>query len=1599
MAPNIAFPDEAQYVAIVDDARSLAATIAAMLQEDKVSLPAMRDVLAKIEVVPVSFERDVALFQQKMLSAQTWLAKARKCIPKRRGSRRSGGTAEPKKMDLSAIRALVDDAPCDDSAEMFEMQDLLECADEWAEKVSRAIEGGSSSNEITLEELKELYDEGNDMPVDMAEQTFLEAEIAAREWCVKATAMLAANKPLRVLERLADDAKAIRVRLHAKKQARWKPQVERDIHAAIDTARRWVNEVRDVVGQSAFDKLLSSVSAAAATTATDHTSHAASASHQANDKAKKPLASIAKLLDKSEKLVVNVSAYVDALKALQGSGYALRDDVRALLIGIGCLPQDASDDASAAPPKAPEAATDSVNSNNASESTSAAAIESDSTEASTSADKSASGAEPAAAVDFSNFAHATALLERVFALPFQFDEGSALETVIAAEKDWAQRVRDALPPRQSRKKRQAKHPVTLELLEQLLLESKELRFRFPDELKVLVKELEDLGAWQRKARDVIETPVAEHIAALVPKLRDHDLAVYRKLQAAKQALADARSGTSAASTSSGSEDTPVTTTAMETDASSVGTVVAKTESTVEDVEMADASSDAQAPVATESVKANGVVDASASSAPAAVAPVAAALANSDVKPLATTAPVLVPIDAVAILSHLRLESGCMQRQPTTDDAKADDAIDTTNDTGEASASARDTTVSLLEPVLTLAEKSLDDIAALEARDERVNVLETLELVSGDVDSAFTDDAVKTLETWRDQIAQVVDDGELLSAVAPELESLATVVDLLAWLQSARSLFYDEMLPLRELVAQGKALALVLERLKTSVSTTTLATLECMLWPLPHLEAQDAIVERWTLRVRECIAAKRVSVATFARLLDDGASLLMEPDAFKVLHDEVKRAKAWLAKLKKRVKALITKRVMRLSMAVARSFVDDGDDVVLETPVFDLLKDNVDVASDWETRVLASGIESGHARIATLVSLLNEYDCAGLLIDLDMHRDVLKSATERYCICRQPFDGLMIGCDFCDDWFHDNCIGMSKEKAEKVEHYTCPSCTILHDLSTALASVNNAQRELWDEVEYVKSFDKQHGVFARKLKREEKAVEKSEHQVASCSSQMNQLRVAIDELERRKGAAAVKSAGDAKVESVASRVEKTAAAPTSTGAVPATAAAAVEAPHQPPQPQQQPAPATTAPTIAPVVKTESSSATAAGAPAAAPTEAPASASTQSGDVKAVTTPATTAPAEAAGPTAPVTATSTPSAKTEPKASAGLKTAPSTAATAVVTPGGGDMTEQLTKMRNAHAELMLQLHDAQESLRLSKVRLQIAQDGLKELRTSHDARKRGLQLAQSWVCRAVTALNTTSLLSRAALLRDGYVPDAYAALLSEVTLDAPDPAHWTAHIDTIFPEVRAYARLLRLVGWSLVVVSLLQERPSREMLSHAIAYATAHSLWDGKTVGPLKGVLGRMDAWIAKVHKSVAKTGLSKSQKVPRLKLFLNEYSKLPLTCTPLAEALEAYIAAAEATAGAGQSAEQVKQTYDATESAVLAAFTDAAAALTAAPTTVGAIGGSGAAATASAQSKAPRKRKPYVRREKPLSAKKLKKSASSSEATSDSVETHPTEATE
>jgi len=53
-------------------------------------------------------------------------------------------------------------------------------------------------------------------------------------------------------------------------------------------------------------------------------------------------------------------------------------------------------------------------------------------------------------------------------------------------------------------------------------------------------------------------------------------------------------------------------------------------------------------------------------------------------------------------------------------------------------------------------------------------------------------------------------------------------------------------------------------------------------------------------------------------------------------------------------------------------------------------------------------------------------------------------TDVYCLCRRENDGtFMIGCDYCDEWYHPYCLKISNEKAFELgsQTWACPKCSI------------------------------------------------------------------------------------------------------------------------------------------------------------------------------------------------------------------------------------------------------------------------------------------------------------------------------------------------------------------------------------------------------------------------------------------------------------------------------------------------------------------------------------------------------------------------------
>ncbi|XP_040580712.1 uncharacterized protein [Lepeophtheirus salmonis] len=75
-----------------------------------------------------------------------------------------------------------------------------------------------------------------------------------------------------------------------------------------------------------------------------------------------------------------------------------------------------------------------------------------------------------------------------------------------------------------------------------------------------------------------------------------------------------------------------------------------------------------------------------------------------------------------------------------------------------------------------------------------------------------------------------------------------------------------------------------------------------------------------------------------------------------------------------------------------------------------------------------------------ITLLSDL-CKSLKISLSNTTKLPIPSTTVYCICRQPEKSRMIGCDYCDEWYHIKCINVSRSEVKvlKQQFWKCPVC--------------------------------------------------------------------------------------------------------------------------------------------------------------------------------------------------------------------------------------------------------------------------------------------------------------------------------------------------------------------------------------------------------------------------------------------------------------------------------------------------------------------------------------------------------------------------------
>lgn len=161
---------------------------------------------------------------------------------------------------------------------------------------------------------------------------------------------------------------------------------------------------------------------------------------------------------------------------------------------------------------------------------------------------------------------------------------------------------------------------------------------------------------------------------------------------------------------------------------------------------------------------------------------------------------------------------------------------------------------------------------------------------------------------------------------------------------------------------------------------------------------------------------------------------------------------------------------------AKTMLTEGEKLNINCQEIRTLRTAVRTTRSWIGRVKKLDLDLGSSDLNVINDLLREHDT--FIVTSTEHTAKLKQAVCSYCICRRPYDGFMIGCDECDEWYHGLCIGLSESQAEKFDKYICLRCSIKKNYYLFCSSIANIIKKWCDQ----KELDKARQVEGNKLQR-------------------------------------------------------------------------------------------------------------------------------------------------------------------------------------------------------------------------------------------------------------------------------------------------------------------------------------------------------------------------------------------------------------------------------------------------------------------------------------------------------------------------------------
>jgi hypothetical protein len=246
--------------------------------------------------------------------------------------------------------------------------------------------------------------------------------------------------------------------------------------------------------------------------------------------------------------------------------------------------------------------------------------------------------------------------------------------------------------------------------------------------------------------------------------------------------------------------------------------------------------------------------------------------------------------------------------------------------------------------------------------------------------------------------------------------------------------------------------------------------------------------------------------TLEKLKDLTAKSQAFPGTSELVHKVRKLAEDAAHWAEKTGKAMMTE--TKITLSEAKALCDEGDKLGIQCIELRQLRSALKTARRWANRVKRSKLDQGTTQVKVIQALLDEHD--ELLVEMPEEVAKLKQVAKNYCLCRRPYEGFMVGCDECAEWYHGSCIGVSESKADKCEKYVCVRCCVARTFKSCATTVVKVIRKWTCEKDLKRARQHSTQKHKNKVRHEAKLMKKLRKQEAELVEDLEKYR-SIDKI--------------------------------------------------------------------------------------------------------------------------------------------------------------------------------------------------------------------------------------------------------------------------------------------------------------------------------------------------------------------------------------------------------------------------------------------------------------------------------------------------------